>query len=141
MNDCIFCKIVKGEIPNTTLFENEHVLSFLDIMPAAKGHALVIPKKHYSTLLDMPHGELKDVIEAVQKVATATMVALPDMGGFNVLQSNHEVAGQIIPHVHFHIIPRKKNDKLDFAWEQGKEEIEELKKYAEIVKGKIAQKE
>lgn len=137
MNKCIFCKIVKGEIPNTTLFENENVLSFLDIMPAAKGHAIVIPKKHYQTLLDLPHEELKALAEAVQKVSAATMVALPGVDGFNVLQSNHKVAGQVIPHVHFHIIPRAKDDKLSFAWEHGKAEMDELKRYAEIVKEKM----
>ena len=135
--DCIFCKIVKGEIPSTKLFEDENVLSFLDIMPAAKGHALVIPKKHYSTLLDMPHEELASVIEAVQKIASATMVALPGVEGFNVIQSNHEAAGQVIPHVHFHIIPRAKNDKLNFQWEHGKAEKEELEKYAELVKKEV----
>jgi histidine triad (HIT) family protein len=137
MDECIFCRIVKGEIPNTTLFEDENVLGFLDIMPAAKGHALVIPKKHYATLLDMPHSELKELIVAVQKVASATMVALEGVEGFNVLQSNHEVAGQVIPHVHFHVIPRSKGDKLDFSWEHGKAEMEELEKYAELVKGKM----
>lgn len=137
MEDCVFCKIVRGEIPNTTLFEDENVLSFLDIMPAAKGHALVIPKKHYATLLDMPHEELKGVIEAVQKVASATMVALEGVEGFNVLQSNNEAAGQVVPHVHFHVIPRRKEDKVRFGWEHGKAEMAELKKYAEIVKEKM----
>ncbi len=134
---CIFCKIVRGEIPNTTLYEDESVLSFLDIAPAAKGHAIVIPKKHYQTLLDLPHEELKGVMEAVQKIAAATMVALPGVQGFNVVQSNNEAAGQVIPHVHFHIIPRQKEDRLNIAWEPGKSEAEELKKYAELVKGKM----
>ena len=137
MDKCIFCKIVKGEIPSTKLYEDNTVLSFLDIMPAAKGHAIVIPKKHYATLLDMPHEELKQVAESVQKVAAATMVALPGVEGFIVLQSNNEVAGQVIPHVHFHIIPRFKEDKLNLAWQPGKSEAEELKKYAELVKGKM----
>jgi histidine triad (HIT) family protein len=137
MEDCIFCKIAKGEIPSTKLYEDEKVLSFLDIEPAAKGHALIIPKKHYATLIDMPHEEVKEVMEAVQKVAAATMVALPGVEGFNVLQSNNEAAGQIIPHVHFHVIPRQKQDNLDFAWEQGKAEMAELKKYAELVKEKM----
>ena len=137
MDECIFCKIVKGEIPSTKLFESESVLSFLDIMPAAKGHALVIPKKHYSTLLDVPHEELKEVMVAVQKVAAAVMSSVESAEGFNVIQSNNEVAGQVIPHVHFHIIPRGKEDNLSFAWEPGKAEQEELAKYAEMVKGKL----
>jgi histidine triad (HIT) family protein len=137
MGECIFCKIVKGEIPSTKLFENESVLSFLDIMPAAKGHALVIPKKHYATLLDVPPEELKEVMEAVQKVAAAVMNSVESAEGFNVIQSNKEVAGQVIPHVHFHIIPRGKEDNLNFSWELGKAEQEELAKYAEMVKGKL----
>lgn len=136
MDKCIFCKIVRGEIPSTNLFESGNVLSFLDIMPAAKGHALVIPKKHYATLLDMPHEEMKEVMEAVQKVAAAVMSTLK-AEGFNVIQSNKEVAGQIIPHVHFHIVPRSKNDNISFEWERGEAEKEELAKYAEMVKGKI----
>jgi histidine triad (HIT) family protein len=137
MDECIFCKIVKGEIPSTKLFENENVLSFLDIMPASKGHALVIPKKHYRTLLDVPHEELKEVMEAVQKVAAAIMSSVESAEGFNVVQSNKEVAGQVIAHVHFHIIPRSTEDNLNFSWEPGKAEQEELAKYAKMVKGKL----
>ena len=137
MSDCVFCKIVNGEIPSTKLFEDEKVLSFLDIMPASKGHALVIPKKHYATLLDMPHEELRGVMEAVQKIAAAVMSSVEGAEGFNIIQSNKEVAGQVIPHVHFHIIPRSKEDNLNFSWEQGKAEKEELEKYAEIVKNKL----
>ena len=136
MGECIFCKIAAGEIPSTKLYENEKVLSFLDINPAAKGHALVIPKKHYHTLLDMPHEELKEVMEVVQKVAAAIMSTM-QAEGFNVIQSNKEAAGQVIPHAHFHIIPRSKGDRLNFQWEQGKAEQEELKKYAEMVKEKM----
>jgi histidine triad (HIT) family protein len=137
LDECVFCKIVSGKIPATKLFEDEIVLSFLDIMPAAKGHALVVPKKHYATLLDMPHEELKLVAEAVQKIAAATMVSLPGVEGFNILQSNNEVAGQVIPHVHFHVIPRAKGDKLNFGWAKCESEKAELEKYAESVKGKI----
>tara|TARA_Y100000310_G_C20697611_1_gene826804 strand:- start:4723 stop:5136 length:414 start_codon:yes stop_codon:yes gene_type:complete len=137
MDDCIFCKIGKGEIPSTKLYEGGNVLSFLDINPASKGHALVIPKKHYHTLLDMPHEEMKEVMEIVQKIAAAVMTTIPGTEGFNIIQSNNEVAGQVIPHVHFHIIPRSKDDKLNFAWEQGNAEQEELEKYAKLVKDKL----
>ncbi len=136
-DECVFCKIVEGKIPSTKLYEDESVLSFLDIMPASKGHALVIPKKHYRTLPDMPHEELKEVMEVVQKVASAVLSSIDGAKGFNIIQSNGEEAGQVIPHVHFHIIPRHKDDKLNFAWEHGKAEKEELEKYAELVKGKL----
>ena len=135
--ECIFCKIVDGQIPATKLYEDDKVLSFLDIMPAAKGHALVVSKTHYHTLLDLPHEELKEVMAVVQKVAAAIMTETPGVEGFNIIQSNYEVAGQVIPHLHFHIIPRHKGDKLNFAWEQGKAEKEELEQYAKTVKGKL----
>jgi histidine triad (HIT) family protein len=136
LGECIFCRIAKGEVPSTKLYEDEAVLSFLDISPAAKGHSLVIPKKHYHTLIDVPHGELTGLIKAVQKIGSAMMVAT-EAEGFNVIQSNMEAAGQVIPHLHFHIIPRKNGDKLDFAWEQGKAEQQELEKYAELLRGHL----
>ncbi len=136
MDDCIFCKIVNGEIPAVKLYEDENVLSFLDIAPASKGHALVITKKHYSTLLDVPHEELGDLVKAVQKIGAAVMIAI-NAEGFNVLQSNHKAAGQVIPHVHFHIIPRKEGDNLSFSWEQGKAGQMELQEYQKLIKSNL----
>ena len=133
MNDCVFCKIAKGEIPSTKLFENDKVLSFLDIMPAAKGHALVIPKGHYRTVLDVPSEELKEIAAALQKVGAAVMKATKAQG-FNIHQSNEKAAGQVIPHAHFHIIPRFENDELDFAWKPGQQDKAELEKYAKKIK-------
>ncbi len=137
MDECIFCKIAKGEIPSTKLYEDEKILAFLDINPAAKGHSLIIPKKHYHTLLDLPHEELKELMEIVQKVAGAVMSVVEGVQGFNVIQSNQEAAGQVIPHLHFHVIPRKQGDSLNFAWEQGKAEKEELEKYAELMRKRL----
>ena len=136
MDDCIFCKIVKGEIPSTKLFENEKVLSFLDIMPVAKGHALVIPKAHHRTLLDMSHEDLKEVALALQKVGAAVMKATK-ADGFNILQSNEKSAGQEIFHVHFHIIPRFEGDDLSFRMGRGKSEKEELEEYQKMIKKHI----
>lgn len=133
MDDCIFCKIVAGGIPSTKLYEDEKVLAFLDIMPAAKGHSLVITKKHYATLIDVPHEELAELAKVVQKIGTAAVKAT-EAQGFNVLQSNNKVAGQVIPHVHFHIIPRKEGDNLNFSWEQGKAEQKELEEYQKLIK-------
>ena len=130
MADCIFCRIVKGEIPSAKLFETKEILAFLDIAPAARGHALVIPKKHFETLLDIPAGELRETIVAVKQVARAVMAA-SDADGFNIIQSNKKAAGQVIPHLHFHIVPRKQDDALTFEWariELDKEELEILKK-------------
>lgn len=136
MDDCIFCKIVKGEIPSTKLFENEKVLSFLDIIPVAKGHALVIPKAHHKTLIDLPHEDLKEISLVLQKIGAAVMKAT-NADGFNILQSNGKAAGQEIPHVHFHIIPRFDNDNLSFKMGRGKSEKEELEEYQKKIKGHL----
>ncbi|MBN1941646.1 MAG: HIT family protein [Candidatus Diapherotrites archaeon] len=132
-NECIFCKIVRGEIPSTKIFESEKSLAFLDISPAARGHALVIPKNHAEFLTEMNEEDLKDLILAVKKVAKA-VVASAGAQGFNVIQSNHKIAGQVIPHVHFHIIPRKASDELSFAWKHIELDKEEIAAFGERVK-------
>ena len=134
--ECIFCKIAAGELSSAVLLEDEHVLSFLDIMPAVQGHALVIPKNHYATLLDVPHEELKAIAVALQNVAAAVVKAT-GAKGFNVLQSNAKPAGQVIPHVHFHIIPRFEGDELNFSWIQKTQDTAELNAYAGEIKKHI----
>jgi histidine triad (HIT) family protein len=111
MEDCIFCKIVKGEIPCSKIYEDENIFAFLDIAPVHKGHALVIPKKHFETILDIPENELKELILAVKKIATAVEKGT-EADGFVVTMSNRKAAGQVVPHAHFHIIPRYKDDGL-----------------------------
>jgi len=131
---CIFCKIIKGEIPSTKIYEDKEVLSFLDINPANKGHALVIPKKHYETLIDIPEKEIGKIMEAVQKIARMIEKNLkPD--GYNILMSNHEAAEQVINHAHIHIIPRYKTDNFKLTWTHKKYEEKEI----EAVKKKITQ--
>ena len=120
--DCIFCKIAKGEIPSTKLYEDDDFLSFLDIAPANHGHSLVITKEHYETLEDIPEDRLQALIATVQKIAKA-VVKGTDAEGFNVFANNKKVAGQLVPHLHFHIVPRFSNDGIKFDWPQ--------KKYAE----------
>ncbi len=137
MEECVFCKIVNGELPSTKLYEDAKVLSFLDIMPAAPGHAVIIPKKHYATLPDMPRAELAALINAVQKIGAATVV-VTKTDGFNVVQSNHKAAGQVIQHVHFHVIPRKSGDGLAVgSWKQEKAEKKELEEYAKLMQRHI----
>ena len=111
MEDCIFCKIVKGEIPCSKVYEDENIFAFLDIAPVHKGHTLVIPKKHFETILDVPEQELKELILAVKKVAIAVEKGV-DADGFVVTMSNKKAAGQVVPHAHFHIIPRFEDDGL-----------------------------
>jgi histidine triad (HIT) family protein len=115
MTDCIFCKIARGEIPCARLYEDEHVLSFLDINPINPGHALVITKKHYPTIFEVPVEELKVCIETSQRVARAIHGAI-GASGLNLLQNNFRSAGQLIEHVHFHLIPRHTNDGFLTSW-------------------------
>jgi len=109
MEDCIFCKIVKGEIPSEKVIENEDFVVIKDVKPAIEGHSLVIPKKHFETFSNMPcelgGGFVKTVQEAVIKL-------LEDTGseGYNLVINSKGVAGQIVPHFHMHILPRKKGD-------------------------------
>ncbi len=124
--DCIFCKIIRGEIPCSKVFENEKFFAFLDIGPVNRGHTLVIPKKHYKNLFDMPEEELKGYMEAIQKVSKAVMKGV-DADGVNINMSNESAAGQVVMHAHVHIIPRFKNDGLKL-WPQGKYEEGEADK-------------
>lgn len=127
MDDCIFCKIVSGKAPSYKVYENEHVLAFLDIFPSTKGHTLVIPKKHFANLLEAPEKEITECLKAAKNVAHAQMKALGSHG-FNILQSNNKEAGQVVFHLHFHVIPRKAEDGLHFGWKRvdgKKEELEE----------------
>lgn len=114
-NDCIFCKIVKGEIPCTRLYEDAEVLAFMDIAPVVKGHALVIPKAHHNPLMDTPPEVLQKLITVVQRIARAQMKGL-HADGINVSQANGTVAGQVVPHIHFHVIPRFTTDGYHGNW-------------------------
>lgn len=113
MEDCIFCKIVKEEIPCDKIYEDEYVISFLDINPASPGHSIVIPKKHYNTLLELPEEELCEIIKAVQKISKVVLQVM-NTKAFNLVVNTGKDAGQLVDHVHFHIIPRLKDDKRKF---------------------------
>lgn len=115
MAECIFCKIIKGEIPCAKIYEDDQVLSFVDIGPINPGHALVLPKAHYATLLDTPEDVLQACIAVSRKVARAVFKAV-GADGLNLLQNNYRAAGQLVEHVHFHLIPRHKGDGFMTAW-------------------------
>lgn len=107
--DCLFCKIINKEIPNYTVYEDEHVLAFLDIFPHAVGHTVVIPKMHAENLLELPEAEIAPLYVAVQKVQAKLQAALmPE--GFTVGWNHGEAAGQAVPHLHVHILPRWQAD-------------------------------
>ena len=110
-DSCIFCRIVKGELPCTRIYEDDHVFAFLDINPIAKGHLLVIPKGHYATLVDIPEDCNARFAPVLAKLGKALMTAT-GAAGFNCLQNNFAAAGQIVFHSHWHIIPRFEDDGL-----------------------------
>jgi histidine triad (HIT) family protein len=116
--DCIFCKIVAGDLPATKIYEDDDTLAFMDIGPVVKGHALVIPKTHYDPITGTPPEVLQKLITVVQKVAQAQYDGL-DADGINVSQANGAVAGQEVPHIHFHVIPRFTDDNHSWNWRAG----------------------
>lgn len=108
-SNCIFCKIVSGEIPANIVYEDEDFLGFLDINPVAEGHTLFISKKHFDNLLDVDEEFGEKFIFGLQKVGKELMRKY-DSDGFNIVLNNGESAGQVVKHVHFHLLPRKKGD-------------------------------
>ncbi len=136
MKECIFCKIVKGEIPSASLIENETVMSFLDINPVNHGHALVIPKKHVETLIEAEQAVLENCILTARQVAEAILGAT-GAEGFNILQNNGRCSGQVVPHLHFHVIPRWSDDGFSLGWRQGRYEDNELDSLLEDIKQRL----
>ena len=134
---CVFCKIVEGTIPSTRLFESSDVLAFMDIGPIIKGHVLVIPKAHHERLPEVPAALLGQVMEAVQRVAVAQVKGL-GADGINVHQSNGAAAGQVVPHVHFHVIPRFDGDGHRWNWaSKTYDNSEELKRVADKIRSAL----
>lgn len=109
MNDCIFCKVVAGELSATKIYEDEDTLAFLDINPVNPGHTLVIPKEHYENFSATPNEWLSRAMPVIDKISGAMMEGL-GVEGFNVALNNGRAAGQVVFHTHFHIIPRYPND-------------------------------
>jgi len=133
--NCLFCGIVAGEIPSAKIYEDDKAIAILDISPTAPGHALVIPKEHTRNLSEAPIEILASLLPVVQKVANGVTQAL-GADGFNLIVNNGEAAGQIIHHLHLHIIPRKDGDGLMHL--PGKSYAEgEIEKLAEAIKKTI----
>lgn len=109
MSDCIFCKIIRGDLPSYKIYEDEFVYAFLDIIPVNKGHILVVPKEHHENILDTPEELLCKIIETVKNIAPIALKAVGSEG-FNLNVNNGAIAGQIVSHLHFHIIPRFQHD-------------------------------
>ncbi len=133
--DCIFCKVVKGELPSYKIYEDEALLALLDINPVNKGHVLVIPKKHLPTYEVIDEETLSKIFLLVKKVGLAIKLGL-GVKGYNTTVNNGLIAGQIIPHFHVHIIPRCKNDGLSL-WPQKKYREGEASFLCDKIKNKI----
>lgn len=112
MENCIFCKIIAGEIPSYKVYEDDNVFAFLDITPATKGHTLIIPKQHYENILDIPETVLEKISTIAKKLALKFEPKL-NADGFNLIQSSKEAAQQEVMHFHMHLLPRYKTDSFD----------------------------
>ena len=119
--ECEFCKIIRGESSAEVLYQNQHAIAILDINPIHYGHALIIPKTHCETFVDMPEDELPDLIYATKIVSQAIVASLKP-AGFNIFSNNGKAAGQSVFHFHFHVTPRYDHDNIRF--------VLDLKKYA-----------
>ena len=116
--NCVFCKIVAGEIPSFRVLDTPEVLAFLDVGPLAPGHTLLIPKRHYESILDVPTDALASLTAELPRLAGAILHAT-GATGLNVLQNTGRPAGQVVFHLHFHLIPRREGDRLGFRWDAG----------------------
>ena len=132
-NECIFCRIVSGELPATKIYEDETVLVFLDINPLEEGHSLVIPKEHLDPITNVPDNILKEIVVVTKKIASAQLTGLNAVG-VNIAQANGSGAGQEVPHVHFHVIPRYSTDPSKANWKTRKyKSIEQMNQIAELI--------
>ncbi len=133
--DCIFCKIIKKEIPSSIIYEDDNYLCFLDIAPNTRGHCLVIPKKHTNNFTELDNNEVGDFAKLVHKLAPQIIKAL-NADGYVLGLNNGSAAGQVVDHVHWHIIPRYHNDGLKH-WGANQTEAEKLDETFDILKNKI----
>lgn len=127
--NCIFCKIANGDIPSKTLYEDDEFRVILDLGPATKGHALILPKDHFANLYELPDETAAKVMQLAKKMAVQMTEKL-GCDGFNLVQNNGETAGQTVFHFHLHLIPRYVNDGQKIGWVPGsptQDELEEIK--------------
>lgn len=116
--NCIFCKIAAGEIPSATIYEDEDFRVILDIEPASKGHALILPKEHYANLYELEDEIAAKALVLAKKIITR-LTDILGCDGYNIVQNNGTVAGQTVFHYHMHLIPRYEQDTVDIKWKQG----------------------
>lgn len=122
---CIFCKIANGDIPSKSIYEDDKFKVILDLGPATKGHALILPKDHAANLFELPDDTAKEVLVLAKKLGRQ-MVDKLHADGMNLVQNNGEAAGQTVKHFHLHLIPRYQDDGQHILWEPGESTSEEL---------------
>ena len=134
--DCVFCKIVAGKLPCFKLLENETTIAFMDINPVNPGHALAVAKGHWPTVDVIPADVLADVARTAQRVAKAAMKALAPEG-VNLVQANGVAAGQSVPHLHMHIMPRRRSDDVSLNWTPTPGDMKEIEAIANKLKAAL----
>ena len=133
-DDCIFCKLANGVFPTRSIYEDETFNVILDLAPATKGHALILPKEHAANLYELPDEIANEVMKLAKKMATIMTEKL-GCQGFNLVQNNGEIAGQTVSHFHVHLIPRYEDDGQVIAWEPGSPTGEELEEIKNLITG------
>jgi len=123
---CIFCEIIKGNIPSKKIYEDDKVLAILDISQATLGHTLVMPKEHFANLYDIDSETLAHLIKIVKKIALHYKKIDDTIEGINLLNNNEEAAGQSVMHFHMHILPRRKNDDLEVKFQEHQFDLDEI---------------
>lgn len=136
MENCVFCKIITGEIPSKKVYEDDFTIAFLDIKPSNPGHTLVIPKEHFENIYSMPAEAFARLAITSQKIAIATKQAL-DCDGINIIMNNEAAAGQIIFHSHIHIIPRNQTDGFTLFPQQSYPTEQEAEEMQELIKNEL----
>lgn len=135
-DDCIFCKIAKGDIPSATIYETSDFKVMLDVAPANRGHALIIPKEHFDNIFEID-GETAGKLFSLATVVARALKEETGCEGMNIVQNNGEVAGQTVNHFHLHLIPRDKNDGISLTWKQNETVSEEQELLAKAIRKRI----
>ncbi len=131
IDDCLFCKIIRGEIPSYTVFENDDVKAFLDISQVNEGHVLMVPKKHLTNFFDYSAEDTSRFMQYVPEIAKAIKASDPRIQAMNITSNNGEIAGQVVMHSHIHFIPRWEGDGIKFFTRNNADQYDE-KKYQEV---------
>jgi len=136
MKDCIFCKIIAGRIPSRRVYEDDLAFAFMDIGPIRPGHLLLIPKQHCERLTDLPEKLAAHLGRLMPRLARA-VIAAANADGLNIHQTNGACSGQVVPHLHFHLIPRHDNDGYSFNWRPGQYAEGEIENWGKMISDEL----